>query len=216
MKGLILSGGKGTRLRPLTHTSAKQLIPVANKPILFYGIEALTAAGVTDLGIVVGDTQKEVEEVVGDGSRWAAQVTYIPQEAPLGLAHAVLISRDFLKQEPFIMYLGDNVLTDGVTKFVEEFKANKPNSLILLVKVPNPQQFGVAELKDGLVTGLEEKPKKPKSDLALVGVYLFDKHIMEAVQSIEPSARGELEITDAIQWLIDQGREVRSHIITGW
>ncbi len=216
MKGLILSGGKGTRLRPLTHTSAKQLIPVANKPVLFYGIEALTAAGITDLGIVVGETRKEVEEAVGDGSRWGAKVTYIPQEAPLGLAHAVLISKPFLQSDPFIMYLGDNLIVDGVKKFVKDYQKNKSNALILLVKVPNPKQFGVAELKDGRVINLVEKPRNPKSDLALVGVYMFDENIMKAVESIKPSSRGELEITDAIQWLIDNGHEVRSHIITGW
>ncbi|MEW6097354.1 MAG: glucose-1-phosphate thymidylyltransferase [bacterium] len=217
MKGLILSGGAGTRLRPITHTSAKQLVPVANKPVLFYGIEALKEAKITEIGIIVGDTKNEIKAACQDGSKWGVKITYIEQEAPLGLAHAVKISQDFLKNEPFIMYLGDNIVKDGVVQFVEEFKANSPNALILLAKVDHPEQFGVAELdKDGKVKKLVEKPKEPKSNLALVGVYLFDSNIFKAVNAIKPSWRNELEITDAIQYLIDQKFEVHPHIIKGW
>jgi glucose-1-phosphate thymidylyltransferase len=217
MKGLILSGGSGTRLRPLTFTRAKQLVPVANKPVLFFGIEALTAAGIRDLGIVIGHTGDEIRAAVGDGSRWGAKVTYIPQEAPLGLAHAVKISRDFMKDDPFVMYLGDNLVKDGITPFVDEFRTGHHNAQILLAHVENPQQFGVAELgENGEVTRLEEKPAEPRSDLALVGVYLFDQNVFTAVESISPSARGELEITDAISWLIDNDYAVRPHIISGW
>ncbi len=216
MKGLILSGGKGTRLRPLTFTQAKQLVPVANKPVLFYGIEALKEAGIKDIGIVVGDTKDEIKEAAGDGSRWGARITYIEQEAPLGLAHAVKISEGFLGDEPFIMYLGDNILKSGIKSLVEEFKEKKPNSLILLTEVPDPRLFGVAELKDGKVVRLVEKPKKPLSNLALVGVYMFDFHVFEAVNAIKPSWRNELEITDSIQYLVDHGYEVHPHLVSGW
>jgi len=216
MKGLILSGGKGTRLRPLTFTQAKQLVPVANKPILFYGIEALKEAGIKKIGIVVGDTRKEIKEVAGNGRRWGVQISYIEQEAPLGLAHAVRISEGFLGDEPFVMYLGDNILKSGIKSLVEEFKKKRPNSLILLTEVPDPQMFGVAELKDGKVVRLVEKPKKPMSNLALVGVYMFDSHIFEAVNAIKPSWRNELEITDAIQYLVEHGYEVHPHLVTGW
>lgn len=216
MKGLILSGGKGTRLRPITHTSAKQLIPVANKPVLFYGIEAIVASGIKDIGIVVGETKKEIMDAVGDGSRWKAKITYIEQPEPLGLAHAVLVSEKFLKGSPFVMYLGDNLILEGITPLVKEFKDKKPNSMILLIKVPNPSQFGVAELKGKKVVRLVEKPKKPKSDLALVGVYLFDSNIFKAAKAIKPSSRGELEITDAIQWLVNKKYSVEPHIVTGW
>jgi len=216
MKGLILSGGKGTRLRPLTFTQAKQLVPVANKPVLFYGIEALARAGIIDIGIVVGDTKEEIKEAVGDGSRWKANVTYIEQDEPLGLAHAVMISESFIEKEPFVMYLGDNILKSGITSLVDEFKREKPNSLILLTEVPNPQMFGVAELEDDKVVRLEEKPEKPMSNLALVGVYMFDEHVFDAVKAIKPSSRNELEITDAIQFLIDQEYRVLPHKVTGW
>lgn len=216
MKGLILSGGKGTRLRPLTFTQAKQLVPVANKPVLFYGIEALKEAGIKEIGIVVGDTKDEIKEAVGDGSRWGIHIEYIEQEAPLGLAHAVKISEDFLGKSHFVMYLGDNILKSGIKSLVEEFKEKEPNSLILLTEVPNPQMFGVAELKDEKVVRLVEKPKKPMSNLALVGVYMFDFHIFEAVNAIEPSWRNELEITDAIQYLITHGYKVIPHLVTGW
>ena len=216
MKALILSGGEGTRLRPITHTAAKQLIPIANKPILFYGIEAIREAGITDVGIVVGDTYEEIKEAVGEGKKWGSKITYIKQEAPLGLAHAVKISQDFLANESFVMYLGDNIIKQGIKSLVDEFRKKRANSQILLAHVENPGQFGVAELERGKVVRLVEKPKEPKTDLALVGVYMFDHHIFEAVNNIKPSWRGELEITDAIQYLIDKNFLVHSYIIDGW
>jgi len=216
VKALVLSGGRGTRLRPITHTSAKQLVPIANKPILFYALEGIVAAGLTDIGMIVGDTEEEIRSAVGDGSRWGARVTYIRQSAPLGLAHAVKEAESFLKDEPFVMYLGDNLVPDGIDSFVKRFNETRPDALILLAHVPAAQRFGVAELRDGKVVRLEEKPAKPKSDLALVGVYLFTSRIFQAVHAIKPSARGELEITDAIQWLMDNGLRVEPHIIEGW
>ena len=212
----MLSGGKGTRLRPITHTSAKQLVPIANKPILFYGLEAIRAAGIVDVGIIVGETAPEIEEAVGDGSAFGLKVTYIPQDAPRGLAHAVMIAEDYMGKEPFVMYLGDNLIMGGITDFVDEFQRNRPNAQILLARVDNPSDFGVAELAEGTVVGLEEKPKEPKSDLALVGVYMFDPGVFAATRAIKPSWRGELEITDAIQHLIDDGQTVRAHEVTGW
>ncbi len=216
MKGLILSGGKGTRLRPLTYTSAKQLVPVANKPVLFYGIEAMAAAGIDDVGIVVGDTHEEIRRAVGDGSKWSVRITYIPQDAPRGLAHAVQISQPFLGESPFVMYLGDNLLNKGLRPLVDQFWSDRPAAQILLAKVDNPQQFGVAELDNGRVVRLVEKPREPKSDLALVGVYLFGPEVFESVSRIKPSFRQELEITDAIQDLIDRGFVVRPQIVDGW
>jgi glucose-1-phosphate thymidylyltransferase len=216
MKGLILSGGKGTRLRPLTYTSAKQLVPVANKPVLFYGLEAMAGAGVRDVGIVIGDTGAEIRAAVGDGSRWNVRITYIEQDAPRGLAHAVLISQGFIGTEPFVMYLGDNLLNKGIKPFVDRFLLERPAAQILLAHVPDPQMFGVAELRDGHVVRLVEKPKEPKSDLALVGVYLFGPEIFESVRRIRPSWRDELEITDAIQDLIDRGLVVHPDVVDGW
>jgi glucose-1-phosphate thymidylyltransferase len=222
MKGLILAGGAGTRLRPITHTSAKQLVPVANKPILFYGIEAMVAAGIHEIGIIVGDTRAEVMAAVGDGSRFGAAVTYIPQDAPLGLAHCMLIAHDFLGDDDVVMYLGDNLLEQDLAAFVRGFEAARaseapPSAQILLKQVPDPHRFGIAELDaDGNVVRLIEKPDDPQSDLALVGVYLFDRSIHDAVRAIQPSPRGELEITDAIQWLVDQGRVVRTEQLHGW
>ncbi len=219
MKGLVLSGGAGTRLRPLTHTQAKQLIPVANKPVLFYGLEQLANAGIRDVGIVVGDTALEIEAAVGDGSRWGMRATYIPQEAPLGLAHAVKIARDFVGDDPFVVYLGDNILRDGVREVAEGFAENDARAQILLARVPHPERFGVAELdpnEPDRIVRLVEKPSEPRSDLALVGVYLFDRSIFEAIETIRPSGRGELEITDAIQALIDRGDRVDSRLVRGW
>jgi glucose-1-phosphate thymidylyltransferase len=222
MKALILAGGAGTRLRPITHTSAKQLVPVANKPILFYGIEAMVAAGITEIGVIVGDTRAEVMAALGDGSTWGAHITFIPQDAPLGLAHCVLIASDFLGDDDFVMYLGDNLLEQDLAAFVHAFEsartgAEPPTAQILLKQVPDPHRFGIAELDAaGNVVHLVEKPANPPSDLALVGVYLFDHTILDAVAAIEPSPRGELEITDAIQWLIDQGHRVRCELLTGW
>ena len=216
MKGLILSGGAGTRLRPITHTSAKQLVPVANKPVLFYGLEAMRAAGIHEVGIVVGDTRAEIEAAVGDGGRFGLAVTYLPQEAPLGLAHAVLISEAFLAGSAFVMYLGDNLLKEGIAPFVRDFEANEPDALILLQQVADPKSYGIAELEDGRVVQLVEKPAEPKSDLALVGVYLFTAAVFESVKAIRPSARGELEITDAIQHMIDRGLRVEPHVVRGW
>ncbi|MDQ6696351.1 MAG: glucose-1-phosphate thymidylyltransferase [Actinomycetota bacterium] len=230
MKGLVLAGGSGTRLRPITHTGAKQLVPVANKPILFYGLEHLADAGVRDVGIVVGDTAAEIQAAVGDGSPWGLRVTYLRQERPLGLAHGVLIARAFLGDDDFVMYLGDNLLRQGVAHFVEQFETDRaapesaradgsgpPCAQILLAHVPDAHRFGVAVLgPDGSVVDLVEKPVDPPSDLALVGVYLFDRHVHEAVRAISPSARGELEITDALGWLIDRGHRVRHEVLDGW
>jgi glucose-1-phosphate thymidylyltransferase len=244
MKGLILSGGAGTRLRPITHTSAKQLVPIANQPILFYGLRDMAAAGITQIGIIIAPgTGDEIRAAVGDGSSFGVEITWLPQDEPLGLAHCVLIAREFLGDDDFVMYLGDNMLEQGLVEFVERFEADRARSLvptledttqpaataqILLAKVDNPSAFGVAELSDdGEVVRLVEKPSEPPSDLALVGVYLFDATIHQAVRAIEPSDRGELEITDAIQWLIDAtrcstgggstpGRRILSWNATGW
>ncbi len=216
MKALVLAGGSGTRLRPITYTSAKQLVPLANEPIIAYGLRAIAATGITEVGVVVGDTADDIEAFVGDGSAFGIRVTYIRQDRPGGLAHAVLISRAFLEGSPFVMYLGDNLVVDGINSVVEDFQAHRPAALVLLKQVENPSQFGVAELDpNGQLIRLVEKPANPPSNLALVGVYLFDDRIHEAVRSIEPSARGELEITDAIQWLIDSGAPVRSNELQG-
>ncbi|MCS6883583.1 MAG: glucose-1-phosphate thymidylyltransferase [Oscillochloridaceae bacterium] len=217
MKGLVLSGGKGTRLRPITYTSAKQLVPVANKPVLFRVIEAIRDAGITDIGIVIGDTGDEIRTAVGNGKRWGIKVTYIPQEAPLGLAHAVKISQDFIGDERFVMFLGDNCIQGGISPLIEAFGRSDYNAQIVLKKVDDPRSFGVAELEeDGRIVRLVEKPREPRSDLALVGIYMFDRHIFEAVHAIRPSARGELEITDAIQWLVTAGYRVYPYVHEGW
>jgi glucose-1-phosphate thymidylyltransferase len=218
MKGLILSGGKGTRLRPLTHTSAKQLVPVANKPVLFYGIESMAAAGITEVGIIIApETGGEIRTAAGDGSQFGVSIEYIEQDAPSGLAHAVLTAEPFIGDSPFVMYLGDNLLRDGIVDLVATFRAEQPDALILLTPVPDPESYGVAELDDaGRVSKLVEKPKEPKTDLALVGVYMFTPSVFDAARAIEPSWRGELEITDAIQTLVDRGMRVDPHIVGGW
>ncbi len=217
MKALVLAGGAGTRLRPVTYTSAKQLVPVANKPILFYGLEQIRDAGITDIGIVVGDTAAEIEAAVGDGSELGIRPTFIRQDAPLGLAHAVLTAASFLADDDFVMFLGDNLIEGGIAPMVETFTADRPAAQLLLKQVPDPQRFGVAVLDEsGRITRLVEKPAVPPSDLALVGVYLFTPAILDAARAITPSSRGELEITDAIQRLVDDGAEVRASRVVGW
>ena len=218
MKGLILAGGYGTRLRPLTSTGPKQLIPIGNKPVIYYAIEDLKEAGITDIGIILGTNMPEkIIEKVGDGSQWGVKITYIMQGEPLGLAHAAYTAKDFMKNHPFVMYLGDNLLKNGIKKLVDDFKKGKAECSIALCSVPNPKMFGVAELdKEGKVNKLVEKPREPKSNLALVGVYIFKKSIFNAIDNIEPSWRNELEITDAIQKLIDTDKKVESHIVQGW
>jgi len=223
LKGLILSGGKGTRLRPITHTSAKQLVPVANKPVLFYGIEAMAEAGVEEIGIIIApETGPEIEAAAGDGSRFGVRLTYIVQDEPAGLAHAVLTAEPFLGASPFVMYLGDNLLQGGIAELVAAFCEHEPDALILLTPVPDPENYGVAELASapagevGRIVRLAEKPQRPSTDLALVGVYMFTAAVHDAARAIEPSPRGELEITDAIQHLLDAGLRVEAHIVRGW
>jgi glucose-1-phosphate thymidylyltransferase len=216
MKALVLAGGSGTRLRPITHTSPKQLMPVANKPVLFYGLEAIAAAGIRDAGIIVGHTGAEIHSAVGNGSQFGLRTTYMRQEAPLGLAHAVLVARDYLGDDDFVMYLGDNFVTGGISEAVAQFRADRPDAQLLLSQVDDPRAFGVAELDDaGRVVRLEEKPANPASDLALVGVYVFGSAVHRAVSTLQPSGRGELEITDAIQKLIDTGHRVESTMVSG-
>ncbi len=217
LKGLILSGGAGTRLRPITHTSAKQLVPVANKPVLFYGIEALVAAGVGEIGIIIApETGAEIEAAVGDGSRFGAAITFIGQDEPKGLAHAVLTAEDYLGSDPFVMYLGDNLLRDGITELVQAFRSSEPDAMILLTSVLHPEHYGVAELDGDRIVRLIEKPVDPPSDLALVGVYMFTSKVFAAAKAIQPSPRGELEITDTIQRMVDDGLRVDSHRVKGW
>jgi glucose-1-phosphate thymidylyltransferase len=216
MRALVLSGGEGSRLRPITSTNAKQLIPVAGTPILFQALEAISQAGITEVGVVTGTTGDEVRAAVGDGSRWGLRVTFIPQQAPLGIAHAVMTAEAFLGDEPFLLYLGDNVLLGGVARFVEEFARSDADAHILLAHVPEPEHFGVAVLEGERVVRLVEKPAEPPSDLALVGVYLFRRSILDACRTLPPSGRGEYEITEAIQWLLDQGREVRAEMVSGY
>ncbi len=217
LKGLILSGGKGTRLRPITHTSAKQLVPVANRPVLFYGIQAMADAGIRDVGIIIApETGDEIRAAAGDGERFGVSITYIVQDEPAGLAHAVLTAEPFLGDSPFVMYLGDNLLQGGIRDLVQAFNDHAPDALILLTPVRDPEHYGVAELRDGAVVRLVEKPEQPRTDLALVGVYMFTSVVHDAARAIRPSARGELEITDAIQRLVDDGRRVEPHIVKGW
>jgi glucose-1-phosphate thymidylyltransferase len=213
-KGLVLSGGLGSRLRPFTYTGAKQLVPVANKPILFYALENLVEAGVTEIGIVTGDTGAQIREACGDGSHFKAKLTYIPQEAPLGIAHAVKISRDFLGDGPFVVFLGDNFLRGGIVPFVNAFRDSGRDAQILLTPVTNPTDFGVAILDDqGRPARLIEKPPEPPSNLIILGIYMFNNRFFEAVEQVKPSARGELEITDTIQKLIDMGADVRAEVV---
>ena len=217
MKGLILSGGKGTRLRPLTFTTAKQLIPVANTPVLFRVIQMMKDAGILNIGIVIGDTGAEVRAAVGNGARWGVKIEYIPQDAPLGLAHAVKISEPFIGADRFVMVLGDNVIQGGIQGLIQQFDASSYNSQIVLTKVREPEHYGVAMLRDdGSIERLVEKPKQYLGNLALVGIYMFDAHVFEAVRSITPSLRNELEITDAIQWLVTNKFEVHPYVHTGW
>src|SRR5215203_2349496 len=214
MKGLILPGGRGTRLRPLTYTSAKQLVPVAHKPVLIYGIEAMAEAGIREIGIIIApETGDEIREAAGDGSQFGVQITYDVQDGPAGLAHAVLTAEPFLGDSPFVMYLGDNLLQGGITDLVNSFREGQPDALILLTPVPDPENYGVAELEGERVVRLREKPPDPATDLALVGVYMFTAGIHDAARAIEPSSRGELEITDAIQYLVDQGKRVEPHVV---
>jgi glucose-1-phosphate thymidylyltransferase len=217
LKGLILSGGKGTRLRPITHTSAKQLVPVANRPVLFYGIKAMADAGIEEVGIIIApETGDEIRAAAGDGKQFGVRLSYIVQSEPAGLAHAVLTAEAFLGDSPFVMYLGDNLLQGGIEDLVKAFSDHQPDALILLTPVTDPEHYGVAELSDGQVVRLVEKPPEPKTNLALVGVYMFTAAVHDAARAIVPSARGELEITDAIQRLVDDGLRVEPHIVKGW
>lgn len=216
MKGLVLSGGKGSRLRPFTYSNAKQLVPIANKPVLFYAIEHLVDCGITDIGVVVGDTAPQITAAVGDGSRFGARITYIQQEQPLGIAHAVKIARPFLADEPFVLFLGDNFILGGIAPFVETFRRDSANCQVLLHRVPNPQAFGIAEMMNGHIARVVEKPPNPPSDLAVIGIYMFDHHVFEAVDSLRPSARGELEITDTIQYLIDKGLQMEAQVLSDY
>jgi glucose-1-phosphate thymidylyltransferase len=217
MKALVLAGGAGTRLRPLTYSMPKQLVPIANKPVIIYGLECIREAGVTDVGIIVGGWSSMIESELGDGSQLGIKITYIHQDAPRGLAHCVMIARDFLGDDDFIMYLGDNVLLGSLSPIVDDFIAHRPEAQVVVIKVPDPSEFGVAEVDDdGTVISLEEKPEKPRSDLGLMGIYLFTKVIHDAVQKIRPSRRSEWEITDALQWLVSNGNVIRAHIYSGY
>ncbi len=217
MKAIILCAGKGTRLRPLTYTSAKHLIPLANKPALEYGIEKIVECGIKEIGIIIAEeTGADIKKAIGEGERWGIKISYILQSEPLGLAHAVKVARNFLQDDSFLMFLGDNLLKDSIRQYAKIFEENKPQAFVLLSRVENPTQFGVVELEDNRIIRLVEKPKIPKTDLALIGVYFFDKVIHQAINNIKPSARGELEITDAIQWLIDHQYNVEAEIIEGW
>lgn len=216
MRALIAAGGTGSRLRPFTNTGAKQLLPVAGQPILFHGLDAIRDAGIHEVGIVVGQTGPEVREAVGDGGRWGLRVRYLEQSAPLGLAHVVTTARGFVAGEPFLFFLGDNLILEGVTRFVREFERNLPDAQIFLARVSEPERFGVVVMDGERVVRLVEKPREHVSDLALAGVYLFNDSIMEACDALQPSWRGEYEITEAIQWLVDRGRHVRAEVVDGW
>jgi len=216
LKSIILCAGKGTRLRPLTHTSAKHLIPIGNKPVLFYGIEAIKNCGIKDIGIIIGETGEDIQNEIREGNRWDVNISYIEQKEALGLAHAVSVARSFLGEEKFLMYLGDNLLKNGIERYAHKFIQGNYNAFVLLTEVDNPKQFGIAEVERGRIVRVVEKPKEPPSNLALIGVYFFDKNVHRAIENIKPSARGELEITDAIQWMIDKGYKVGAEVIKGW
>lgn len=217
MKALVLAGGAGTRLRPFSHSTPKQLVPVAGKPVLFHVLETLARAGITETGVVVGEPGDQVRAAVGDGSRFGMDVTYLPQDAPRGLAHAVLIARAFLADDDFVMFLGDNIFADGIEEPLDRFRTGGAAAQLVVRKVADPSQCGVAEIDaEGRVTALQEKPERPRSDLAVTGVYFFTPRIHEAVRDIEPSRRGELEITDAVQWLVSRGADVRAHLCSGY
>lgn len=220
MKGLILAGGLGTRLRPISHTGPKQLVPIANKPVLHYIIEDLGNAGIKEIGIIVGYTKERIQKIIdscGDGSNWDVKITYIEQDAPRGLAHAVFIAKDFIKDDDFVVYLGDNMLKEGITNLVNNFKKSNADASILLCHVDIPQKYGVALLKDKKVIDVEEKPEKPKSDLAIIGVYLFRKNIFDIIKDVKPGKGGELQLTDALKMMISSNEyKVEAHIVTGW
>jgi glucose-1-phosphate thymidylyltransferase len=216
LKALIASGGRGTRLRPLTHTQNKHLIPIANKPILHYAVEAAAGAGITEIGIVHNADSDEVPRAMGDGSRWGCRITYIPQPEPGGLAQVVALGERFVGGDRFIFYLGDNMVVGGVRRFVDAFERSDANCFLTLARVKDPERFGVPEIRDGKIVRVEEKPARPRSEFAVAGIYLYDGHIFEAVRAIAPSARGELEISDAHQYLIDKGFRVGYTEITGW
>ncbi len=215
LKGLILAGGKGTRLRPFTYTGPKQLVPIANKPVIFYAIEEMVACGITELAIVAGENMDQFVEAIGDGSRFGARVTYVHQPLPLGIAHGVQVAEEFLGHSPFALFLGDNFIKEGIAPYVERFRARCHNSLVLLCPVERPQELGIAELDGERLVRVIEKPKDPPGNLAVIGIYFFDAHVFDAIRRIKPSARGELEITDTIQRLIDDGLDVQAEVISG-
>jgi glucose-1-phosphate thymidylyltransferase len=216
LKGLLLAGGTGSRLRPLTYTGAKQLIPVANRPILFYAVEAMVEAGVTDIGVIIGETGEAIRAKLGDGSQFGCHFTYINQSAPLGLAHAVKTAAPYLGQDSFLMFLGDNLLRSGLKQLVDRFQSGAYAASILLTEVEDPRQFGVAVVENGQVRQLVEKPQNPPSHWALVGAYCFSPEIHAVVEELQPSWRGEYEITDAIQTLINHQRIVDATFVQGW
>ncbi|MFA4922097.1 MAG: glucose-1-phosphate thymidylyltransferase, partial [Candidatus Neomarinimicrobiota bacterium] len=216
MKALITAGGHGTRLRPITHTQNKHLIPIANKPILNYALEYVRDAGIREVGIITNQEGDEVKEVYGNGKALGLKIIYIPQERPSGLADCVRIAEPFIGTEPFVFYLGDNIIVGGIRRFIEEFEKNQTNCHLVLAKVPDPERFGVPEIKGNRIVNIVEKPKKPLSDFAVTGIYIYDHTIFEAVNNIKPSARGELEISDAHQYLLNKGYKVTFSEITGW
>lgn len=217
LKAIVLCAGEGTRLRPLTWTRAKHLLPIANKPVIELILEAIKGAGIVEVGMVVSpNVEEQFREHLEDGSPWGVRIGYILQREPRGLAHAVQCAEGFVGEEPFLVYLGDNLLEQGVRGLVERFNHDTPQAMISLAEVEDPRRFGVAIVEDGEIKGLVEKPEEPPSDLAIVGAYIFDRHIFEAIRKIRPSFRGELEITDAIQWLVDHGYRVSPYMIQGW